>query len=378
MSRAIAAKAFYPQGRPSGSTCGWIGAALLVHWIVRRVPTHLARELTAAATGAVIGLGSAWFELRLIPRMVRALTDGRSPPRPDLLLRHPVRRRHPRRDDEPARDCPSTGACSRTTSPRNTGTSCWAAASLVALGILTLVSFLINFVRQLNRMLGPGTLVSLLLGRYHRPVAEERIFMFLDLNDSTAIAAALGPCASTTSRTTSSTTSPEPVLETRGRIYQYVGDEAVVTVDDRARTPPGNCLRCVFLVIERIHEQKDRYLAPYGIVPSSRPASTAGPSSPRRSATSEGHRPQLATRVNTGGPGRGAVPARWSGACWCRRGAACDRCPAAEELEVEDMGEQELRGMRPRRSVSTVSGHVQRTLAGAPSHRRHHPNQTPA
>jgi hypothetical protein len=59
---------------------------------------------------------------------------------------------------------------------------------LVALAILTLVSFLINFVRQLNRMLGPGTLVNLLLGRYHRPVAEDRIFMFLDLNDSTAIA----------------------------------------------------------------------------------------------------------------------------------------------------------------------------------------------
>ena len=63
----------------------------------------------------------------------------------------------------------------------------------LALAILTLTSFLINFFRQLNRMLGPGTLVSLLLGRYHRPVAEERIFMFLDLNNSTAIAAALGP-----------------------------------------------------------------------------------------------------------------------------------------------------------------------------------------
>jgi adenylate cyclase len=34
-------------------------------------------------------------------------------------------------------------------------------------------------------MIGPGTLVNLLLGRYHRPVAEDRIFMFLD---STAIA----------------------------------------------------------------------------------------------------------------------------------------------------------------------------------------------
>jgi len=57
-------------------TCGWIGAALLVHWVVRRVPTHLARELTATATGAAIGLASAWFELRLIPRHVRSLTVG--------------------------------------------------------------------------------------------------------------------------------------------------------------------------------------------------------------------------------------------------------------------------------------------------------------
>ena len=40
------------------------------------MPTHLARELTATATGLVIGLGSAWFELRLIPRHVRSLTVG--------------------------------------------------------------------------------------------------------------------------------------------------------------------------------------------------------------------------------------------------------------------------------------------------------------
>src|SRR5215831_9891845 len=57
-------------------TGGWIGAALLVHWVVRRVPTHLTRELAAVATGAVIGLGSAWFELELIPRVVRSLTVG--------------------------------------------------------------------------------------------------------------------------------------------------------------------------------------------------------------------------------------------------------------------------------------------------------------
>jgi adenylate cyclase len=91
------------------------------------------------------------------------------------------------------------------------------------------VSFLINFVRQLNRMLGPGTLVNLLLGRYHRPVAEDRIFMFLDLNDSTAIAAALGPARFNDFKNDFFYDIAEPVLETRGQIYQYVGDEAVVT-----------------------------------------------------------------------------------------------------------------------------------------------------
>ena len=71
-------------------TCGWIGAAVLVHWIVRRVPTHLAREFTATATGAVIGLGSAWFELRLIPRYVRALTVDRGGRRPRVAWRPEV------------------------------------------------------------------------------------------------------------------------------------------------------------------------------------------------------------------------------------------------------------------------------------------------
>ena len=61
-------RAFYTARTTLWITCGWIGAALLVHWLVRRA-THLARELTAVATGAAMGLGSAWFELRLVPRV---------------------------------------------------------------------------------------------------------------------------------------------------------------------------------------------------------------------------------------------------------------------------------------------------------------------
>ncbi len=46
---------------------------------------------------------------------------------------------------------------------------------------LVLLSFLVNLGRQVRLLLGPGTAWALLFGRYRRPVAEERVFMFVDL-----------------------------------------------------------------------------------------------------------------------------------------------------------------------------------------------------
>jgi adenylate cyclase len=322
-------------------TGGWIGAAVLVHWIVRRVPTHLARELAAAATGAVIGLGSAWFELKLIPRVVRSLTVG------GLLLV---------RTFFYVTLCAAaihTVTMSLLGFSEHGGLLAYYRSEqyrdfvlggrfALALVILTLASFLINFVRQLNRMLGPGTLVNLLLGRYHRPVAEDRIFMFLDLNDSTAIAAALGPLRFNDFKNDFFHDLAEPVLETRGQIYQYVGDEAVVTWTVERGLRQGNCLRCVFLVSERIHEQKDRYLARYGIVPEFKaglhggPVVTAEIGDIKKDIVHSGDTVNTAARVEA----------------QCRplerrvlvSAALLSQCQVPEELELEDMGERELRG----------------------------------
>lgn len=54
--------------------------------------------------------------------------------------------------------------------------------------VLTIGSFFINLMLQLLRVLGPGVLGQIFLGRYLRPVHEERIFLFLDLTSSTSIA----------------------------------------------------------------------------------------------------------------------------------------------------------------------------------------------
>ena len=45
---------------------------------------------------------------------------------------------------------------------------------------------IIVFFRQLDRLFGPGVLLRYLLGRYHRPRREARIFMFLDVARGTA------------------------------------------------------------------------------------------------------------------------------------------------------------------------------------------------
>jgi adenylate cyclase len=337
----ISRRTLYTVRTTVGITGGWIVAALLVHWLVRRVPTHLAREATAAATGAVMGLGSAWFELTVMPRLLRRLTMGGL-----LLVRtffyvtlcaaaiHTV--------TMSLLGLAEHGGLLGYYRSEQYRDFVFGGRFLTALVILTAISFVINFVRQLNRMLGPGTLVNLLLGRYHRPVAEDRIFMFLDLNDSTAIAARLGPLRFNDFKNDFFHDIAEPVLETRGQIYQYVGDEAVVTWTTERGLRQGNCLRCVFLVSERIHEQRQRYLARYGIVPEFKAGLHGGPVVTAEIGDIKKDIVHSGDTVNTA--------ARVEAQCRPleRRVLVSEdllrRCQLPGELEVEDMGERELRG----------------------------------
>ena len=48
------------------------------------------------------------------------------------------------------------------------------------------------FILQVNDKFGQGVLISFLLGKYHRPKEDDRIFMFMDLKSSTTYAEKLG------------------------------------------------------------------------------------------------------------------------------------------------------------------------------------------
>lgn len=125
----------------------------------------------------------------------------------------------------------------------------------------------IVFVRQLDRLLGPGVLGRYLTGRYHRPRSESRIFMFMDLRGSTSLAERLGPQDYYALVNECFRDLATPVLDSSGEIYEYVGDEVVLTWTEKQGLRDANCIRVFFDFQARITRKRQAYLDRFGVVP---------------------------------------------------------------------------------------------------------------
>jgi adenylate cyclase len=125
----------------------------------------------------------------------------------------------------------------------------------------------IVFVRQLDRLLGPGVLGRYLSGRYHRPRTESRIFMFMDLRGSTSLAERLGPQDYYALVNECFRDLATPVLDSSGEIYEYVGDEVVLTWTEEQGVREANCVRVFFDFADRIASKRQAYLDRFGVVP---------------------------------------------------------------------------------------------------------------
>ena len=129
------------------------------------------------------------------------------------------------------------------------------------------VIFAVNFLRQVNRMLGQNMLLDFFIGKYHKPVEEKRVFMFLDLNASTTMAEKLGPKRYHQLLDDFFYDITPAILESRGEIYQYVGDEVVVTWAKDRGLRGAKCINCYFRMVAAIAEVDNNYERKYGFVP---------------------------------------------------------------------------------------------------------------
>lgn len=99
---------------------------------------------------------------------------------------------------------------------------------------------------EVNEKYSPGVFLDILLGRYINPKTENRIVAFIDLADSTTIAEKLGHTQYFRFIREFIYHVSNALIEYGGQIYQYVGDEIVVSwmFND------SNMKRCLKSIIE--------------------------------------------------------------------------------------------------------------------------------
>ena len=136
----------------------------------------------------------------------------------------------------------------------------------VPLFYVSLICILINITKQIDLKFGPGNLLNLLLGRYHKPQQDHRIFMFLDMKSSTRIAEKLGHIQ--VSRLIQDCfTDLTIVRDYKAEIYQYVGDEVVISWSMTNGLENLNCIKAYFKFQELLESRSDFYRKKYGLVP---------------------------------------------------------------------------------------------------------------
>ncbi len=101
--------------------------------------------------------------------------------------------------------------------------------TLFFLIVIFIASYIYHLLYTLIHQIGHAPLRKIIMGYYQKPREENRIFMFLDLQSSSKYAEILGHEKYSYFIQDCYRFLTNPVLKSMGRIYQFVGDEVVVT-----------------------------------------------------------------------------------------------------------------------------------------------------
>ena len=122
------------------------------------------------------------------------------------------------------------------------------------------------FHKEVSDNMGQAVSFNFFTGKYHRPKSEDRVFMFLDMKSSTAHAEKLGHIRYFQMLKEYYDDISQPILNYGGEIYQYVGDEIVITWKAK-KDYAKNALDCFFAMKAALSDQHQKYLTKYEIVP---------------------------------------------------------------------------------------------------------------
>nr|WP_297782774.1 adenylate/guanylate cyclase domain-containing protein [uncultured Allomuricauda sp.] len=140
-------------------------------------------------------------------------------------------------------------------------------STMVSLAFSIFVSLLYS---GISEHLGYNVLLNFFSGKYHQPQEESRVFMFLDMKSSTSLAEKLGNEIYFRFLSDYYNQLSDAIIKFKGEVYQYVGDEIVVTWKKNDGTQHHNCIRCFYAMKESLQKKSTYFEETYGVVPSFR------------------------------------------------------------------------------------------------------------
>ena len=135
------------------------------------------------------------------------------------------------------------------------------------LAYITFVIVLVNFFLEVSKKFGPGNLWNLFIGKYHNPIVENKIFMFLDLKDSTGYAEKLGHIKYSELIQDCFLDLNEILDDHQAQVYQYVGDEAVLMWDKDQEGAAKDAIKLYYTFQQLLSDDSEKYKSKFGLVP---------------------------------------------------------------------------------------------------------------
>lgn len=135
---------------------------------------------------------------------------------------------------------------------------------------------LILFFIQMRHLVGARTLANIIIGRYHRPIREDRLFAIFDLRDSTRIAAEIGDQRFHALVSGVFANADREVVDHGGEVHSYVGDSMIATWPLADAKRNGRSVEAALAILEGVAKTAAKYRRLYGVTPRFRVALHGG------------------------------------------------------------------------------------------------------
>lgn len=140
--------------------------------------------------------------------------------------------------------------------------------SFIGLSLYIAVMVVVSlFYVEISKTVNKNMINNFFTGTYSEPITEEGIFMFVDMKSSTTHAEKLGHELYFKMLQEYYKDLSIAIVRFKGDIYQYAGDQVIVTWTLNRGLKDKRCIKCLLYMRKIFQRNKEKYLQKYGVFP---------------------------------------------------------------------------------------------------------------